>query len=102
MSESDIPAASSIENASVAAPSYSGAALEWLSALPNEPTRADLTAIDADLAISCVHKLVENGRFELTVQANFPAGEWLHHFYFEARNREKVFGTKTSVSAIRS
>ncbi len=94
MSESAIPADPSIENTSVAAPSYSGAALEWLSALPNEPTKADLTAIDADLAISCVHKLMENGRFELNVQANFPAGEWLHHFYFEARNREKVFGTK--------
>ncbi|MEZ4965383.1 MAG: hypothetical protein R2791_09075 [Saprospiraceae bacterium] len=94
MPESAIPASAPTEKASVATPSYSGAALEWLSALPNEPVKADLTAIDADLAISCVHELVENGKFEMTVKSNFPAGDWLNHFYFEARNREKVFGTK--------
>ncbi|MBK7937012.1 MAG: PhoH family protein [Lewinellaceae bacterium] len=94
MPESSIPALSPTENNSVSTPSYSGAALEWLSALPNEPTRADLTAIDPDLAISCIHALVENDRFERAVQSNFPAGEWLNHFYFEVRNREKVFGTK--------
>ena len=79
---------------SVAAPAYSGAALEWLSALPDEPERADLTTIDVDLAISCVHQLVDNGHFDFAIRANFPAGEWLNHLYFEARNREKVFGTK--------
>lgn len=79
---------------SVAMPSYSGEALEWLSALPNEPVKADLTTIDADLAIRCIHEMVEGRKFDFTVQANFPAGEWLNHFYFEARNREKVFGTK--------
>lgn len=94
MSEIEIPASMTAEIKSVAAPSYSGEALEWLSALPNEPVKADLTAIDADLAIRCVHELVEGRKFDLTIQANFPAGEWLNHFYFEARNREKVFGTK--------
>ncbi|MCW5924294.1 MAG: PhoH family protein [Saprospiraceae bacterium] len=94
MSEIEIPAASPVEVKSVAMPSYSGEALEWLSALPNEPMKADLTAIDADLAIRCIHEMVEGRKFDFTVQANFPAGEWLNHFYFEARNREKVFGTK--------
>lgn len=94
MSESAIPALSPNENKSVATPAYSGAALEWLNALPNEPMRADLTTIDVDLAISCIHELVENKKFDLSVQANFPASNWLDHFYFEARNREKVFGTK--------
>lgn len=94
MSEIEIPAASPVEVKSVAMPSYSGEALEWLSALPNEPVKADLTAIDADLAIRCIHEMVEGRKFDFTVQANFPAGEWLNHFYFEARNREKVFGTK--------
>lgn len=94
MSEIEIPATTTPEMKSITAPSYSGEALEWLSALPNEPVKADLTAIDADLAIRCVHELVEGRKFDFTVQANFPAGEWLNHFYFEARNREKVFGTK--------
>ncbi|HRI61289.1 MAG TPA: PhoH family protein [Saprospiraceae bacterium] len=94
MSDFEIPATTTSEMQSIAAPSYSGEALEWLSALPNEPVKADLTAIDADLAIRCVHELVEGRKFDIPVQANFPAGEWLNHFYFEARNREKVFGTK--------
>ncbi len=94
MSEFEIPAYPTSDVKPMSAPSYSGEALEWLSALPNEPAKADLTAIDADLAIRCVHELVEGRKFDFSVQANFPAGEWLNHFYFEARNREKVFGTK--------
>ena len=94
MSDFEIPAVPVTDVKSISAPSYSGAALEWLSALPNEPVKADLTALDTDLAIRCIHELVENRTFDLAVQANFPAGEWLNHFYFEARNREKVFGTK--------
>lgn len=73
---------------------YSGAALEWLFALPTPPAKADLCALDEQFAIPCVHELVENRAFDLSVQANHPAGGWFNHFYYEARNREKVFGTK--------
>lgn len=73
---------------------YSGAALEWLFALPNAPVKADLCALGEQFAIPCIHELVENHAFDLPVQANHPAGDWFNHFYFEARNREKVFGTK--------
>ncbi|HND87685.1 MAG TPA: PhoH family protein, partial [Saprospiraceae bacterium] len=73
---------------------YSGAALEWLFALPAPPSKADLCALGEHFAIPCVHELVSNRPFDLALQANHPANEWLYHFYFEARNREKVFGTK--------
>jgi hypothetical protein len=91
MSELTIPA-SNTNNVSSAA--YSGAALEWLNASPAPPVKADLCTLSDDFAIKAIHELVENRPFELTLAANHPAGEWLNHFYFEARNREKVFGTK--------
>lgn len=73
---------------------YSGAALEWLNAQPAPPMRADLCSLNDDLAIRVVHELLDNRLFEMPLQANPPAGDWINHFYFEARNREKVFGTK--------
>lgn len=88
------------ENTILAAPSsltsaaYSGAALEWLNAQPTPPMRADLSVISPDLAIRAIHELLDNRLFEIPVEANHPVGDWLNHFYFEARNREKVFGTK--------
>lgn len=82
------------DNLSVASPAYSGAALEWLNALPQTPWRADLVGLDHDFAIRCIHELVENKTFELNVAAHYPSDEAFNHFYFEARNREKVFGTK--------
>jgi len=91
MPETAMPA-SSTSTSNFAA--YSGAALEWLFALPNVPVRADLCALEEQFAIPCIHELVENHAFDLPVHANHPAGDWFNHFYFEARNREKVFGTK--------
>jgi len=75
-------------------PAYSGAALEWLNALPADPVRADIVTLDHDFAIRSIHELIENRPFDLPVTVNYPAGNSFHHFYFEARNREKVFGTK--------
>lgn len=78
-----------------ALPAYSGAALAWLRALPNEPDSTDIfTLNDDDFAIRCIGSLVENRPFELSVAARHPAGDWFNHLYFESRNREKVFGTK--------
>ena len=79
---------------SVASPAYSGAALEWLQALPHAPVRADLVNLDHDFAIRCIHEVVENKSFDLSIAAGYPSNEFFNHFYFEARNREKVFGTK--------
>lgn len=78
-----------------AAPAYSGDALTWLQTKPGSLDCADLFTLDAgDFAIKCVRELVDNKAFELPVQANHPASLWFNHFYFESRNREKVFGTK--------
>jgi hypothetical protein len=83
-----------IPTASITSSAYSGAALEWLNAQPAPPMRADLCALSDDLAIRVVHELLNNRTFDFPLQANPPAGDWINHFYFEARNREKVFGTK--------
>lgn len=77
------------------APLYSGASQEWLNARPSAPDRVDLfTLNDDDFAVKCVRELLENRPFELPIATRHPASEWFNHFYFEARNREKVFGTK--------
>lgn len=82
-------------NTKPAPPTYSGAALNWLRALPAPPDMTDVFALnDGEFAIKCVRELIENRPFELTVNAQHTAAEWFNHFYFEARNREKVFGTK--------
>lgn len=73
---------------------YSGAAMEWLNAQPAPPMRADLCSLNNDLAIRLIHELIDSRPFDLPLQANPPAGDWINHFYFEARNREKVFGSK--------
>ena len=73
---------------------YSGAAMEWLNAQPAPPMRADLSGLSNELAIRLIHEMIDNRPFDLPLQANPPAGDWINHFYFEARNREKVFGSK--------
>jgi Rad3-related DNA helicase len=83
-----------IEPRPTTSPAYSGAALEWLHGLPSEPVRADLVTLDHDFAIRSIHELLENRPFDLPVVVNYAAGHSFYHFYFEARNREKVFGTK--------
>lgn len=88
------PSANGPADKSLTSAAYSGAALEWLNAQPAPPMRADLCALSDDLAIRLIHELLDNRPFDLPVQANPPAGDWINHFYFEARNREKVFGTK--------
>ncbi|MBL7776317.1 MAG: hypothetical protein JNK89_09970, partial [Saprospiraceae bacterium] len=76
-------------------PSYSPDAMTWLQTLPNRLDRADLFALnDDDFAIKCIHSLMDGGQFSLAVQASHPATVWFNHFYFESKNREKVFGTK--------
>ena len=78
-----------------AVPSYSGDALIWLKTLPNSLDRADLfTLNDNDVAIKCISELVANKPFTIPVEATHPATLWFHHFFFEAKNREKVFGTR--------
>ena len=77
------------------APAYSPEALTWLQNLPAGEDRVDLFALnDDDFAIRSIREMVENRPFELSVSAQHTAAAWFNHFYFEARNREKVFGTK--------
>ncbi len=77
------------------APAYSPEALAWLQNLPAGLDRTDLfTLNDDDFAIRCIREMVENRSFELPIAAQHSAAAWFNHFYFEARNREKVFGTK--------
>ncbi|MGI9158873.1 MAG: hypothetical protein ACR2K1_03890, partial [Saprospiraceae bacterium] len=76
-------------------PSYSGAALSWLQALPGGPDLADPFQLDdQDFAVRSIGALCSGRRFELPLQCRQEAGRVLQHFYFESRNREKVFGTK--------
>ncbi len=88
MPETNIPGSTNLSS------TYSGAALEWLHAFPSPPVKADLSALGDDFAVRCIHELMENRLFDLPIHANHPVHIWLNHFYFEARNREKVFGTK--------
>jgi hypothetical protein len=83
------------ENATTHMTDYSAAALEWLNAAPKVPDMADLFALHTDdFAIRAVHDIVERPTFDLPAQGDYSGGAWLNHFYFESRNREKVFGTK--------
>lgn len=98
---SDRPAAPQVTPAfpapdpTINAPMYSGAALNWLNAAPAAPDLADIFTLNAEeFAIKCIPELAENRNFDIPVHAQHPAAEWFNHFYFEARNREKVFGTK--------
>ena len=76
-------------------PSYSGAALAWLQAIPASPDLADPFSLDEeDFAIRCIREIVSNNPFDLGLKAPHEANRKLHHLYFESRNREKVFGTK--------
>ena len=74
------PASAVSSAASVTSAAYSGAALEWLNAQPAPPMRADLCALSDDLAIRVVHELLDNRPFDLPVQSNPPAGDWINHF----------------------
>lgn len=90
-----MPESSNINSdAQLSSTAYSGAAMEWLNAQPAPPIRADLSALSNELAIRLIHELLDNRPFDLPLQVNPPAGDWVNHFYFEARNREKVFGSK--------
>ena len=95
MPENTIPASTETPSNNTS-PAYSGAALEWLRAMPDGSVigKADLVTLDADFAIRCIHELTDNHSFELPLKADHPVNERLDHFYFEARNREKVFGTR--------
>ncbi|TNE49218.1 MAG: hypothetical protein EP344_18295 [Bacteroidetes bacterium] len=89
------PALPETKARAAAPPSYSGDALIWLKTLPNSLDRADLFALnDSDFAIKCIGELVSGKHFSLPVVSGHPASLWLHHFFFEAKNREKVFGTR--------
>jgi len=80
---------------SVARQAYSAEALSWMKTLPSSLDRVDLYALNnSDFAIRFVRELVERPQFEIEVEATHPATVWFNHFYFEARNREKVFGTR--------
>lgn len=73
----------------------SGAALRWLNVLPAVEEHVDLYALnDDDFAVKSIRSLLENKPFELPVATGHHAGAWFNHFYFESRNREKIFGAK--------
>lgn len=79
-----------------APPQFSRTALAWLNALPAYPDSTDLfTLNENNFALKVIRELFEKQAFELPIAANYPAAEWLNHFYFEAKNRERIFGSKT-------
>ncbi len=74
---------------------FSGAAQRWLKTLPAVEDHIDLYALnDDDFAVKSIRALLENKPFELNVATGHHAGAWFNHFYFESRNREKIFGAK--------
>jgi hypothetical protein len=75
---------------------YSGAAQSWLHAMPAPPDVCDLFALndEQDFAVRCIRMIAENRPFSLPVHTEHYSMGWFNHFYFEARNREKVFGTR--------
>ncbi len=78
-----------------AAPEIGTAAREWLQALPNYPDTTDLFTLNEDnFAVKVIRELLDKPAFEIEIQANYPASNWLVHFYFESKNRERVFGSK--------
>ncbi|MCS6928238.1 MAG: hypothetical protein NZM43_01965 [Saprospiraceae bacterium] len=75
--------------------SYSTEALSWLKTLPSSLDRVDLFALNnQDFAVRFLRALFEGPHVELEVETMHPSSLWFNHFYFEARNREKVFGTR--------
>lgn len=90
------PADALLEKSQPTAPaSYSAEALLWMKTLPNSLERVDLFALNNnDFAVRLIRELLERPQFELEVEAVHPSSVWFNHFYFEARNREKVFGTR--------
>lgn len=90
------PADALLEKSQPTAPaSYSAEALLWMKTLPNSLERVDLFALNNnDFAVRLICELLERPQFELEVEAVHPSSVWFNHFYFEARNREKVFGTR--------
>ncbi len=78
-----------------AALAYSAEALLWMKTLPHSLDRVDLFALNNDdFAVRLIRALTERSQFEVEVEAVHPSSVWFNHFYFEARNREKVFGTR--------
>lgn len=75
---------------------YSSAALAWLRIPPVSEDTADLFALndEGDFSLRCASALLSGAPFSLSVQAGHAASVKLNHFYFEARNRERVFGTR--------
>ena len=68
-------------------------ALSWLHSKPAAPDRTDIFNLNEDnFGLKSVRNCVENKTFEMEVGFHFPATEWINHFYFEAKNNEKVFG----------
>lgn len=69
--------------------------MSWLQAFPGNSDLADPFILDENnFAIRSIGALCSGKRFDLPLQCRHEANRILHHFYFESRNREKVFGTK--------
>ncbi len=76
-------------------PTYSAEALLWMRTLPSSLDRVDLFALNHDdFAVRFIRELFERPQFEMEVRSAHPSSVWFNHFYFEGRNREKVFGTR--------
>lgn len=76
-------------------PEFSRTALAWLDARPAAPDTCDLFHVNVDnLAVKLVREVLDNRNFEFPLETVYPAAEWFNHFYFEAKNRERVFGNK--------
>lgn len=67
----------------------------YLQAIAGQADLLDLTSLnsnDPNFAYSWLSQLLKQGQAQLSFRPDFPASEKLQHFYFSARNHERVKG----------
>jgi hypothetical protein len=77
-------------------PDFKGAPLAWLQSVPGSADISDLFELNEDdVAVKFISRVLEHPSFELSFQVErMEAGARFHHFFFESRNLERVFGTR--------
>jgi len=77
-------------------PDFKGAPLAWLQSVPGSADISDLFELnEEDVAVKFISRVLDHPSFELHFQVErSEAGARFHHFFFESRNLERVFGTR--------
>lgn len=77
-------------------PALAGLQIEWLQTMPAGPDLADIFELNEDsFPFKIIREILAGKPFSLPVEAHFPTSQWLNHFNWESKNRERVFGQKT-------